>query len=106
MTELGRKDSQGLKKAPWHLLPYDALGGIVKVLWYGANKYSERNWELGMPYSDVYGGIMRHLTDWWNRIDTDPETGYSHLWHAGCGILFLITYEMRGVGKDDRPQGK
>jgi hypothetical protein len=106
MSEVGRKDSQGLKKAPWHLLPYDALGGIVNVLWYGASKYSQRNWELGMAYSDVFGGVMRHLTDWWNRIDKDPETGYSHLWHAGAGILFLITYELRGIGKDDRPERK
>jgi hypothetical protein len=56
-----------------------------------------------MNYSDVFGGVMRHLTSWWSREDKDPETGYSHLWHAGCGILFLITYELRGVGKDDRP---
>lgn len=101
--EVGRKESQGLKKEPWHLLPFDALQGIVKVLWYGAQKYAERNWEKGMAYSDVYGGVLRHLSSWWRREDKDPETNYSHLWHAGCGILFLITYEMRGIGTDDRP---
>ena len=25
----------------------------------------------------------------------DPETGLSHLWHAGCSLMVLITYEER-----------
>ena len=99
----GRKDSQGLKKLPLHLLPYDAITAIANVLWYGARKYEERNWEKGMAWSDVYGGVMRHLFSWWNKEGPDPETNFSHLWHAGCGLLFLITYEIRGLGKDDRP---
>jgi hypothetical protein len=37
MTE-GRKDDQG--KLPYHLLPPDALEEVVKVLRFGANKYS------------------------------------------------------------------
>ena len=63
----------------------------------------QRNWEKGMAWSDVYGGVMRHLFSWWNKEGPDPETNFSHLWHAGCGLLFLITYEIRGLGKDDRP---
>lgn len=106
---IGLKDSMGLKKMPWHLLPFDAVEAIVEVLWFGANKYAPRNWELGMPYSEVFGGVQRHLTDWFMRKDKgkgpgrDVDTGFSDLWHAATGILFLIAYEMRGVGKDDRP---
>lgn len=104
VSELGgRKESQGLKKAPWHLLPYDAVYQVVQVLWHGAEKYGERNWEQGMPYSDLFGGVMRHLTAWWAKEDHDPETGYSHLAHAVAGILFLLAYQTRGKGKDDRP---
>lgn len=109
MTEGGKKDSQGLNKAPWHLLPFDALGAVVTVMWYGARKYEDRNWEKGMAYSDVFGGVMRHLSDWWNKTDhgkgpgKDKDTGYSELWHAATGLLFLVTYELRGKGKDDRP---
>lgn len=106
----GKKESQGLRKAPWHLLPYEALSGVVDVMWHGASKYGQRNWELGMEYSEVFGATMRHLTDWWNKTDKgkgpgrDKDTGYSDLWHAATNILFLITYELRGSGKDDRPQ--
>lgn len=110
MASQGVKDSMGLNKDPWQLLPFDALKALVQVFWHGAKKYEPRNWEKGMEYSEVFGGVMRHLTDWWNRTDDgkgpgkDKDTGYSHLWHAGVGVLFLIAYEIRGVGTDDRPK--
>ena len=104
MSELGgKKESQGLKKAPWHLLPYAALSEVVNVFWHGAQKYGERNWEKGMPYSDVFGGVMRHLTEWWEGNDLDSETKLNHLAHACAGILFLLSYQIFGDGKDDRP---
>jgi Domain of unknown function (DUF5664) len=97
----GRKNDQG--KDPWHLLPWDAVRAIVKVLGFGASKYDPRNWEKGMAWSRPYAGLMRHMTAWWEGEPADPETGYSHLWHAGCCIVFLIAYELRGKGHDDRP---
>lgn len=96
----GRKDDGS--KAPWHLLPYDALDEIVEVLRYGAEKYAPRNWEKGMAWSRPFAALQRHMTAWWMGEDRDPETGYSHLAHAGCCILFLIAYEKRGAGEDDR----
>lgn len=97
----GRKDDGG--KDPWHLVPWDATRAIVKVLAFGAGKYSERNWEKGMAWSRCYSALLRHLTAWWEGEKADKETGYSHLWHAGCCVVFLIAYEIRGVGVDDRP---
>ena len=91
----GRKDDTG--KAPWHLLPFDAVRTIVMILQFGAKKYAPRNWEKGMAWSRPYDALMRHMTAWWEGEAKDPETGYSHLWHAGCCILFLIAYEIRGI---------
>lgn len=62
----------------------------------------ERNWEQGMSWGRVFAALMRHMWAWWRGEDKDPETGESHLWHAGCCIAFLIAYEARGVGTDDR----
>jgi len=101
MTE-GRKDDLG--KAPWHLAPWDAFGGVVEVLRFGAAKYGERNWEAGMAWSRPFAALIRHLTAWWERDPVDPDSGFSHLWHAGCCVAFLITYELRGIGDDDRPR--
>ena len=103
----GRKDDQG--KARFSLLPWDAMKAIVKVLLFGAKKYGDRNWEAGMDWDRLFDALLRHLTDWWQRNDKghgpgrDADTGYSDLWHAGCCVLFLITYELRGIGKDTRP---
>lgn len=92
-------------KDPWHLAPFDAFRAVVKILAYGAGKYDPRNWENGMDWGRPFGAAIRHLTSWWLKENDgkDEETGYSHLWHAGCCIMFLIAYEIRGVGKDDRP---
>jgi hypothetical protein len=57
-----------------------------------------------MNWSRVKGALDRHLIAWWMGEDKDPETGFSHLWHVGCCVLFLIAYELRGAGLDDRPK--
>lgn len=101
MSEGKKFDSE---KLPLHLLPFDALEEIARILQFGAAKYSERNWEAGMDWHRLFAALMRHMWDWWQCRGTDPETGRSHLAHAGCCILFLIAYELRGVGKDTRPQ--
>lgn len=97
----GRKDDAG--KLPYDLLPPDAVEEILKVLQFGANKYAPRNWEKGMKWSRCFAALMRHMWAFWKGEDLDPETGYSHLAHAGCCILFLLAYRTRGIGNDDRP---
>ena len=99
-----RKDD-GLK-LPLELLPPDALEAIAEILAFGKAKYGARNWEKGMAWSRPFGACLRHLFAWWRNEPRDAETGKSHLWHAGCCILFLIAYEARSTGTDDRPQGK
>ena len=100
LTLSGRKDDTG--KDPWHLMPWDALTGVCKVLDFGAKKYSPRNWEKGMAWSRVYSAALRHLIAWSLGEKRDAETGYSHLWHAATCVLFLAAYEARRVGTDDR----
>ena len=96
----GRKDDAN--KLPWDLLPADAVEEILKVLAFGADKYDRRNWEKGMTWSRPFSALMRHLWAWYQGEDKDPETGITHLAHAGCCILFLLAYEKRGIGVDNR----
>jgi hypothetical protein len=86
-------------------MPPDALNQIAQVLEFGANKYGDRNWEEGMHWSRPFSALMRHMWAWWRGESRDPETGLSHLAHAGCCILFLLSYEGRAHGTDDRPYG-
>lgn len=99
----GRKDDQG--KLPYELLAPELLEEVSAVLKFGAEKYAARNWEQGMAWSRPFGALMRHMWAWWNpsQSSVDEETGYSHLAHAACCIMFLLAYEKRGVGLDDRP---
>lgn len=97
----GHKDDAG--KLPWHLFAWDAAREIVKVLDFGQKKYAARNWERGMDWDRPFAALMRHMTAWWEGERNDPETGLPHLAHAGCCIMFLLAYEIRGIGQDTRP---
>lgn len=99
---VGTKHDAG--KVRMELLPPEFLNAVAEIITFGAEKYAPRDWEQGMDYGRVYGALQRHLNAWWSGQDTDDETGKSHLWHAGACLAFLITYEQRGVGKDDRPR--
>lgn len=101
--------SEGVKfdadKPRYDLIAPEYLEGAAVVLTYGAAKYSARNWEKGMAWHRPFGAMMRHMWAWWRGEQVDPETGYSHLWHAACCLMFLMAYEQRGAGTDDRPKG-
>lgn len=96
----GVKFDQG--KTRYDLIPPEVEEAIGQVLTFGAAKYGQRNWELGMAWGRPYAALRRHMGAWWGGEDTDPETGMSHLWHAACCIAFLVAFEARGVGTDDR----
>lgn len=85
------------------LLPWKAVSEIAKVLSYGAQKYSANNWRKGFTYSRVSSALYRHMVAWEDGEDNDPETGLSHLAHAGCNVLFLLHFILTGTGTDDRP---
>ena len=99
----GHKDDQD--KIRMELIPPELLEAVGDILTFGAKKYADRNWEHGMKWSRPFGALMRHMWAWWRGEDKDPETGRSHLWHAACCISFLVAYEARGDGEDDRWRG-
>lgn len=97
----GTKHDQA--KAPMHLIAPEINDALASILAFGATKYGDRNWEKGMAWHRPFSACLRHLWAWW-RGGVDEETGQSHLWHAACCIMFLVAYEARGVGTDDRPK--
>jgi hypothetical protein len=81
-------------KRDWSLLPLDSVEEIVKVLEFGANKYAAHNWSNngGFKYTRVINAMLRHIFAFMRGEDLDPETGLSHLAHAGCNILFILHF--------------
>lgn len=92
-------------KPRYDLIPPEALEAIAQVLTYGADKYEPRGWEKGARWGRYFAACMRHLWAWWRGEGDDPESGLPHLAHAACCVCFLLAYEMRGVGEDDRKVG-
>ena len=95
-----KKFDQG--KPAYHLLMPEFLDGVAKVLEFGARKYEPNNWARGAEWSRYFAALQRHMWAWWGGEDNDPETGMSHLYHAGCCLMFLSSYLERGLGDDDR----
>lgn len=81
-------------KADWSLVPFEALEGMVKVLEFGAKKYSRNNWQTngGFEWLRVFSSTMRHMFAWVSGEDNDKESGFSHISHAQCNLLFLAHY--------------
>lgn len=98
----GLKDDSG--KPRWGLLPYDALEEVVKVLTRGAEIYSSRNWEHGIDFERLFSAAQRHQAAWWQKKEDLDESGYNHLAHATCELLFLLALQLRGrKDLDNRP---
>jgi hypothetical protein len=89
-------------KTRFELLPVDALNEIAEVLTYGAAIRGENNWTKGQHWSRYIGAALRHIFAYYRGENFDPETQKSHLAHAACCILFLLAYQLRGIGTDDR----
>ena len=92
-TSVGKKfDSD---KPMMQLLPSKALVEVSKVLSFGANKYGKENWRELDDLQDRYtGGTLRHIFAHMDDEFKDPETNYSHLAHAVCGLLFKLEIEL------------
>jgi hypothetical protein len=90
-------------KLPMHLIPPAFLRAIAAVLAFGAKKYAAWSWTKGKEWSRDYAAIQRHLNDWYDGVDNDPETGLSHLAHAACDLMFLFISQLCALGTDDRP---
>ena len=100
-----RKSSESAAKPRLDLVPWPAVEQIAEVLTYGAAKYDDNNWARGARWGRYFAALCRHLFAWWGGENLDPETGLSHLAHAGCCLLFLMSYQRNGWGTDDRFTG-
>lgn len=96
VTEVGKKFDGG--KPKYSLLPVYPLLEVVRVLTFGAAKYGDDNWMIVPNAKQRYtDAAMRHLEAWRAGHITDDESGYHHLAHAMCCLLFLIWFDMKSL---------
>lgn len=96
---------KGSKAQRFDLVPLDAVAAIAEVYDFGSKKYADDNWRLGYQWSLSFSALMRHLTAFWEGVETDEESGLPHLAHAGFHVLALLTFSAhaRYAELDDRP---
>jgi len=95
------KDRVSAKKPPLHLIP-PAAESVVMAL--GAKKYGAANWRSTNVKASVYvAAARRHLVQWFDGQDDDPESGVSHLAHARACLGILLDAMATGHLVDDRP---
>ena len=83
-------------KLRWDLLPIEEIEECVKILTYGAGKYAPNNWrKVEDPIERYYAALMRHLVEWRKCNKIDEESGYNHLSHVLCNIVFLMWFDRR-----------
>lgn len=96
----GVKHDEG--KLRFDLIPPEAEEALATILTIGALEYGEENWSKGMDWGRVYAALRRHLFSWWTGENIDPKSGKPHLWHVLTNAAFLVAYEARNAGNDNR----
>lgn len=99
---------KGVKLARMDLLPPDSLMRAAEHFGRGAQKYADRNWELGYEWSKSYGALLRHLMLWWDGEDTDEDESFGQFHHLDAVMfhaLVLSRFAADHPELDDRPNG-
>ena len=120
-------------KPPLASLPQAALREMAKVMAYGAKKYTRPgtctcktvvakmhdpacpartiisgrdNWRYGTEWTEFVNSALRHIAAFLDNEDVDEESKQLHLAHAMTDIAFVLEYQVKGVGTDDRFKGE
>src|SRR5665213_855362 len=99
----GQKNS---KLARYDLIPVIPLHKVAEVYGRGADKYDDRNWELGYAWHLSYAAAQRHLNQFWGGEANDVETGCPHLASVIFHCMALIEYGHTHPELDDRPNSE
>jgi len=101
-TDLIKAKRFNKNKLNWSLTSMVALEPMIKVLMFGATKYSPNNWKKGMNYTTIYDSMQRHLNSFMSGEDIDPESKLHHIGHILCNSMFLSWMIVFKPELDDR----
>ena len=105
MVNKGLKYDAG--KQRWDLLPIEEIEGIVDVLTFGANKYTDNSWQaMDNGIERYYAAMMRHLVAWRKGEHTDIESGLDHLSHALTNLVFIKWLSKNSQGPQQSKSSK
>jgi len=98
------KDAVGIRKAPMSTVSAVVMAEVGVAMLEGACKYGRHNYRAaGVQSSVYYDATLRHLMDWWEGQDIDPESAMHHVTKAIASLTVLRDAQIRGMVHDDRP---
>lgn len=99
------KDAIGIRKLAFSVLPWRVLCWVALAMLEGACKYGRHNYRASGVRASVYfdAVVARHMTDWWEGVDIDPDSGLHHIVKAIAGLMVMYDSILHGNFVDDRP---
>lgn len=99
------KDAVGIRKLAFSVLPWRVLCRVALAMMEGAAKYGRHNYRVAGVRASVYfdAVVGRHLTDWWEGTEIDPDSGLHHVDKAIAGLMVMRDSMLQGNFNDDRP---
>lgn len=83
-------------KPKWSMVHFRSLEPMVKVLMYGANKYSRDNWKKGLDRQEILDSMQRHLAALIDGVEIDEESQLPHIGHILCNCMFYSYFYGEG----------
>jgi hypothetical protein len=104
VKESNPKDAFGAKKLPFSVMPQQVMAEVCLGMLEGSIKYGRHNYRVvGVRASVYFDAAMRHLTDWWEGQDIDPDSGLHHIIKAMASLAVLRDAMHQEICEDDRP---
>lgn len=86
-------------KPDYTLMDFKSMLPMIKVLDYGAKKYTVKitgqgevsgreNWKLPMAPKEILKSMLRHVAALSDGEELDPESGLPHIGHIMCNAMF------------------
>ena len=98
------KDLIGSRKVPSSVVPQNVLALVACGLSEGMGKYGRHNYRgAGVRASVYFDANQRHMSDWWEGENIDPDSQQHHVIKAICSNIVLADSILRGNLTDDRP---
>jgi hypothetical protein len=98
------KDAVGVKKAPVSTVSGPVIAELGVAMLEGARKYGRHNYRVSGVRASVYmDAVFRHMTQWWEGQDIDPDSGLSHVTKAIASLAVLRDAMIFDNWVDDRP---
>ncbi len=98
------KDAVGTKKVPFSTISWPVIAEVGLAMLEGGRKYGRHNYrDAGVRGSVYFDATLRHLAEWYEGEDIDPDSGLNHIIKAIAGLTVLRDSMLKGNWVDDRP---